>query len=264
MSMSKLGLISLSITFAMIALTASIGAAPAAAEYCLFAKEKGQYLFRSGGGPFFLCEELLEKREHMYELYFLEKWLNNGSEITSATSVDTAGETLFENTSIGAAILCSALFEGTVGPGSAYELTKMLDLSSNEIKELVGNGLKCSSVKACETGDAELWPEHLPFKSALYANSEKTQFVVAVEPNGSGLLPAFEVLCLVLGINVEELCEDAERSDNEVSNVTAGVEIIGITLPLATCGGKAETGLIEHSASDVETISLSSGTLSVG
>jgi hypothetical protein len=255
MSKIQLGLISL-----LLAFTAGVVISPATAMAGCRWDRTSKSLYEDIDSAKDECIAEDPKKESAYELTKNAQWLDNGTAITSATSADTSGELLLENVLNGAAILCSALFGGTVGPSGAYEVTKVFNLSGVEIKELEGSGIKCTSIKLCEAGDAELWPLNLPFKASLNLGTEVSSFFLVAEPNGSSLLPGYRVLCLVLGVGIEESCEAGAGSNSEVLNAASDVEIVGVVGPLATCGGSAEAGLIENS----EVISLSAGgTLSV-
>ena len=193
----------------------------------------------------------------------LANWLENGALIEANKAATTEGELLFENVLNGAAFLCSGKFDGTVGANGAAEITEVLTLSGAKLTELdetgATNGIVCTSVKLC-TGE-EIWYVNLPFKLELMLDTEGGFYDLIIK-NAAGRLPAFFLLCTVLGIDATELCEMAEGAFGafgEVSNAAVDVETLGALSPLGTCGGNAEDDLIEHNAENVALISLNSG-----
>jgi hypothetical protein len=258
MTSLRLSVMSLLVTCLATTLAAGVTASPAAAELCL---EIGvlDYMLVKVVNNKVVCEELLSVADGVAKLWVLAQWLRNGAAITASTAVDATGEEKFENTENGAAFRCSALLEGTVGPSGAYEITKIFSLSGTEIKELdesgATGGLTCTTTKLCET--AETWPVNLPYKIPLYRDGEGSGFGTVAEPNGTGGLPAYSISCKVLGIKVHELCEDAEESFGEVSNVASGVETVGSTKPPGKCGEKAGIALQTFEAGNI--IKLVSG-----
>lgn len=179
----------------------------------------------------------------------LAQWLANGARIATALASDTLGELSFENSEKKAGFLCSGLFEGTVGPESADVLTKLVSLANITIAELdesgATGGIACvSDGKTCESG--EIWPLNFPILTELELDkgSSPEEYFDLLLPNEKGLLPAYFLLCLVLGISVDELCEAVSGSGGEVKNVTGGVEPVGKVEPEGTCGGTTGVGLI--------------------
>jgi len=201
------------------------------------------------------------------------QWLVNNARITANQSADTEGELLFENLLNTADILCSGLFEGTIGANGVDEVTKVFSLEPNqkEIPELdpaeAGTGIKCTAVKLCEP-NPEIWPVNLPFKTQLDLDTTEEKWfdlILKGGKPGEGLeFPAYTILCKVLGVNVEELCEAVEGF-GELSNNAAmtDVESLGAITPEGLCNGNAEDGLIENNAENVALITVLSGTLQV-
>lgn len=191
------------------------------------------------------------------------QWLEGGAAIAANRAATTEGELLFENVLNGAAFLCSGKFDGTVGANGADEITEVLTLGNVKVVELdeekATGGIACSPLKLCTS--AEIWPVNLPFKSELMLDTEGG-FYDLVIANANGKIPAYFLLCIVLGIDATELCETVEGAFGafgEVSNTATDVETLGALSPLATCGGNAEDGLIENNAENVALISLNSG-----
>ena len=195
----------------------------------------------------------------------LANWLENGAIIAANKAATTEGELLFENVLAGASFLCSGKFDGTVGANGADEITEVLNLAGtikiNELDEAAATGgITCTVLKICSS--AEIWPVNLPFKSELMLDTEGG-FYDLILKNAAGKLPAYFLLCTVLGIDATELCETVEGAFGafgEVSNAATDVETLGALTPLATCGGtNLEDGLIENNAENVALISLNSG-----
>ncbi len=195
----------------------------------------------------------------------LAQWLvgSPGAKITAALASDTLGELTLLNDENGGGMLCSGLFEGTVGPESADEITMVYNLAGTLIEELDGTtaagGVSCvESKETCETG-SEVWPVNLPWKTELELNTVTGTYWDLVVPNGNGLTPAYFILCLALSglVNVEELCEALIGSGGELLNVTGGVEPFGEALPLGNCS--SHTGVTVLLADPGGLITLTSG-----
>ena len=193
----------------------------------------------------------------------LANWLNNGAIVTANTSVTTTGELLFENVLNAAQILCSGIFVGTVGANGVDEVTEVLNLAEEKVGEAREElGIVCTTEKLCEP-NPEIRPDGLPFLSLLLLDTENGLFVDELVLNANNVLPGYLILCEVLKVNVEELCESVEGTFGEVSNATADVEGLNALSPLATCNGNTLDGKIENNAEHIALIALLTGTLSV-
>ncbi len=168
--------------------------------------------------------------------FTLAQWLINGARLTAEHLTDSVGELLLENVLVGAQLLCSGLFEGTVGPESADLTTMVYNLEARLIEELAGEALLCTNEKTCEK--AEVWPTNLPWTTELELDTTEEKFYELTK--GTGGEPGYHVSCTVLGIKVEELCETAANNFVEVKNVTGGVEAVGNVEPKGSCGSNAE------------------------
>lgn len=181
------------------------------------------------------------------ELAFeLALWLNNGSDINSELLEDQEGSFEVEDALSGAAFLCSALFEGTVGPGSLDLITMIYDLVGNLVEELdeagATKGLECEGVKICET-PSEIWPLKLPWLTEVEQNLPDGTFWELTFSGGNGK-PAYFILCLFLGGSVNSLCEPPEGAEYEILNVAGGVEGMGSVEPLGPCESGQEDELV--------------------
>jgi hypothetical protein len=146
------------------------------------------------------------------ETTLLAEWLIAGAQVLTLTSIETTGELLLTTKVLGiagAAILCSGIFDGTVGPNGEDEVTELLNLSHELIgSELVGLSLKCtvqaSTVKECgEVGaEAELWTDELPWHTLLVLKEPFTSTGTFLDWFLNG---GYHVLCLA-GKKLENLC----------------------------------------------------------
>lgn len=206
------------------------------------------------------------------ETTLLAELLANGSEIVTSLNVETTGAVKLEDTKTLAgatAVKCSAILDGTVGTNGAWEVTKFLNLAKEEIGELgglallgTGAGSDCRTVSVCAEGTAaspiEVFPLGLPWKAqvVLMENGEFLGLGAATQ-NG------FEILCLVLGVNVEDTCTSTGgESGVENGAVTGDAETpTGSKMaPNYTCTQSGEaTGVIERSENS--TNKLESGEL---
>jgi hypothetical protein len=238
MSRTQLTLMSVAALFIALAATAARTVPPASATCYYFRQPVQQYMDSE-------CLELLEPSDGNYSLGPAAQWLESGTAITTSKATTAAGELLFENVLSGAALKCSVSFQGNVNTEGRFETTKLLSLSGTEIPELdesgATGGLACTSVKSCES--PEIWPVDLPFKGEVGLDEEKI-FSSDLE-NGAKLLPAYSILCLVIGIDVMELCVAIKDTSDELSNGVTAVETLGEQQPDDTCNGTAADGLLE-------------------
>jgi len=194
------------------------------------------------------------------------QWLVNGAKITANLPADTLGELLFEDTELGGAILCSGLFEGTIGAEGQDETTMVFDLENKLIEELDSSaatgGLKCVADEKICLVNSEIWPVNLPFLTLLKLDTEETEtFWDQLDLNANGLMPGYWIRCLTSLVTIEELCEAAVGAIGELLNVAGGVEPMGEITPLGTCRAIAGIGLISADANGL--ITSSEGTVSV-
>jgi hypothetical protein len=198
-------------------------------------------------------------------------WLLNGVAIANgeANGIQTLTEGIIEliNLKTGVKLECSGIFHGTAyNLGAPDEngfglVTEILDLNSIGYKELLGAGIKCTSLTTslCEnTGThPEVWPDNLPWLVTLVLmtldSEEKAVelFLALFSEDGKGQ-PGYEALCLTFGgtITVEELCEGETSADLELMNEPTGMILLGTytaeELELegleAACKGEANSG----------------------
>jgi hypothetical protein len=186
------------------------------------------------------------------------KWLADGLEITEALAVEIESEVEVADlsTSFGtASILCSYILDGTVGPSEKDEITEVLNLAKEKIGELgglallgTGAGSDCKTVSGCAEGTAaspiEMWPRNLPWSTQVELMVEgEPEFLDDIFKNSETLFPGWEILCLVLGINTEDTCEEPTNAKLENTVESDVLETFNLESQKVTCTlGGAESG----------------------
>jgi hypothetical protein len=175
------------------------------------------------------------------------QWLAKGAAIATAQATTTEGEILIED--MGAfskpQILCSGLFVGTVGPGTADKINMIEDLEVPA--KLAESGVKAimnctfEAKGACEGTLAEVEPVNLPWTTELALSG--TTFVDKITSTNAG----YKVICKTILGTLEDTCTGPTGS--EVTNGTA-CEVLGsfvesetITPPANCTTGGAKEGL---------------------
>lgn len=184
-------------------------------------------------------------------------WLVNGEFLGGPMNITITAEFLIEDLT-GVALLCSAIYDGTVGAGNADLITKVLNLAGEEISStpLMGLFLTClGEGSLCEaTEDGAAYPVGLPWASTLLLASGGAILDAAIE--GS-----YEFACLELGITVTDECTG---STTELMENLAGGGVEGTfngESELVTCSiGKEKSGLLEDKNT---TLLTEAGTLTV-
>jgi hypothetical protein len=178
------------------------------------------------------------------EVTLLAEWLKNGTPVTTELAVETSGEILLADTNTpfgSAALLCSGIFVGTVGPNGADLITKVLSLAGVEITELVGSGLACSGETLCSSG--EVWILGLPWDTLLIL-MEDGSFLDLI------LGAIYHSLCSAV-FSFEDECTAAEtgfKVENGVSDVLSST--LEAASPNATCTqGGAGSGVNQSEGS---------------
>jgi hypothetical protein len=197
------------------------------------------------------------------EVTLLAEWLINGAAIAAGTTVEseTTGALLLEDnkTPFGAAaVLCSAILDGTLGPNGEDLVTAVLNLAKELIgSELVGLALECEGEKLCST-PALVWPDKLPWPTLLFL-MENGEFLDLVE--GAG----YHNECTVLGIKETDLCTAADAGFPVLNDpVTGDAETPGgvAATPNADCTlGGASSAVNE--TDELETITSPFGLITV-
>lgn len=175
-------------------------------------------------------------------------WLVDGvNEAPANTVVTTTGGLTLKNVLNGAAMLCEGVFDGTVTTGGVSgeaEVTKVLSSGGAEIEQLdesgATKGISCvatTPTATCETG-SEAWPGGLPWKFHIEQDEPETTLFRQVLLSK----PTYFILCLVLGLSVDELCEATEGAVQEIKNIATGVEGVGSVSPNGPCGTNASEG----------------------
>lgn len=204
------------------------------------------------------------------EVTLLALWLVGGAEATVQSST-TEGELLLEDTETiagKAAMICTGILDGTIGPDGESAITEILNLKGGKIElgllALLGTGAgsDCRTETGCAEGTAaspiEIYPLGLPWKDLLFLmeNGQILDLFFATEIG-------YEILCLILGINAEDRCSASDEEILVENNATTGDAFTPVkskVTPNVTCtqsGGKA-TGIEE---TETESIMTASGGL---
>ena len=162
----------------------------------------------------------------------LAEWLLGAKAVEATLSVETVGELLLEDKKatlgIKAALLCSGILDGTIGPNGADEITELLTLAKVAVSKtaLSGTALLCSGQEGCNTGteNDEVWAVNLPWKTTLELVEETgfTGFADLINPNTAGGTVGWYVQCATALGTADDECL-AKQGAAESSNGTGGV-----------------------------------------
>lgn len=158
-----------------------------------------------------------------------DEWLIDEAPVSAETALGrimTEGELLLVDTTNHAAVLCSGIAEGTVGPGAKDLVDEIRNLAGAVVEtldcprdtEVVGN--------PCESSTPEILvlPLNLPWKSEVLLNAEG-MFVDDV--TGTGGEPGYEVQnCLVFGLPVKNACTG--NAEVLLENMPLENDVLGI------------------------------------
>jgi hypothetical protein len=178
------------------------------------------------------------------------EWLAGTAVIGKALPAEANGEVILTDLKvplIGAAgVTCKGTLDGTVGPGSADEITEVLNNASptkEKVEELPGLALKCASHEKCE-GESNVWPVNLPWKSTLeLSGTAIIDNLVAVKGGGFG----WEVECTVIGVKEDDTCL-VTLGEPKIENMTgAEAGVLGVFDE----ENKAECSLSKEKSGDV-------------
>lgn len=207
------------------------------------------------------------------EMTLLALWLVASTEATTQNST-TEGELLLEDTETIAGkllITCTGILDGTIGPDGGGSIVEILNLKGGRIElgvlALLGTGVgsDCLGEVGCAEGSAaspiEIYPRGLPWGTLLFL-TENGQILDLIYATEIG----YEILCLILGINVEDTCTSPDQEvliENSAITGDAFTPAKSEVTPSFKCtqsGGK-ETGVEE---TEIEsTISVADGLLTV-
>ena len=203
--------------------------------------------------------------------FLLALWLVGGVNVAANLATDSEGTLLLEDekTLLGKVfILCSGILDGTVGPESKDEITKLLTIGTlhTEIPTtvLTEPGLLCTDQSGGLCPEPLVWAEKLPWltEAELMIDGTETFFVDLI------LAGAYYLICM--GNSVEDLCEAPELAvkltnlaggivDNEFSD--AFQTLAGLNLGTCTVGGANSAiveGLAEQLLASGESLTVSS------
>jgi hypothetical protein len=175
------------------------------------------------------------------ETTLLAEWLIKEKAIEELTSVEMSGEILYEDTGVKGHVVCSGVYDGSVGFSGEAEITEVLTLEGSVVSLSSPQLCKSASGSACEENatDIEISPEKLPWHVLMYLK-ENGSFSADVVSEAEHV-----VTCLDLGLKITDTCK-VTGATGEVMNSTFSAEAKGAEAPLGSCslGGK-ETVEIE-------------------
>jgi hypothetical protein len=201
----------------------------------------------------------------------LASWLANGSEVATELNDELSTTMLFEDNKTiagGASVTCGLVLMGTVSANGNGLITSVLNLKgeaiAGELSGLAllgeGAGTDCLRVSACSEGSAgspiEVWPAKLPWSTLLYL---KVDGKLLVSITGA----AFELLCLIIGLNVVDSCEAGSTAFEVINSGDTGDAAIpsgSVASPNGSCTlGGACSGV--NVTTELSPITLESGEL---
>jgi hypothetical protein len=218
-----------------------------------------------------VCEEELAVGASEFEFveFLLAEWLEGPTGISETMLVETSGELLLENEKapiVGkAAVICSGILVGNIGPDGADDITEVLNLSNEAVSSvpLTAPSLTCVDETDCEAN--KVWAVGLPWLSLLELWETKTPaesgFVDLITSQKEGSAIGWYVECTVLGVKASEECTTAVAASSE-TNVAPNVqgafsvaftELMALKLALCT-GNKEETGIVVGSGTTVTSL----------
>ena len=157
-------------------------------------------------------------------------WLVNGLRPAEGVSVDSEGELLLEDVKEEVDLLCSGLNEGLVGGDASGnnptwdEVTSITDLEGKKpiLCKFGKNANGTERRGACEpeaSSSPEAAPDGLPWLTELLLSGEKFLDDILGK---TGEEAGWNALCLVLGININDLCA-INTASADIDNETGGV-----------------------------------------
>jgi hypothetical protein len=189
--------------------------------------------------------------------FLLAEWLKAGVGITTTELVDSEsgeGGVLLEETILGIKIaaVCSGIFDGSIGPNGADEITELLTLPVSTLVSstaLVEPGLLCEPEQNCP--EPLVWLDNLPWLTLAELMEDEGQsfFVDLIMSSGVGD-PGYYVDCMN---GTHDLCESKEaisKLTNEGNGTVHGefseafTELAGLKLANCEIAG-VEKGIVE-------------------
>src|ERR1700735_1074780 len=172
------------------------------------------------------------------ETTLLAGWLFNAAPVTALFTAGTSGELKLTTLVLGVTgveVVCSGIFDGSVGPSGEDEVTALLNLAKEEISKtpLVGLSLDCevivgSSTVRCAVKElAELWPDALPWHTLLVLMESGAFLDLFL-----GAETGYHVFCPELG--GENLC-DGPTSTTMTNGATDVIGVFDATSEKASC-----------------------------
>ncbi len=207
-------------------------------------------------------ELLTTANERILPTFLLAEWLVGGTAVTTELLTETTSELLLEDTKVPllgkAALLCSFILDGWVGPSSLDWISEILTLSGVAVSTtaLSGTAVTCTNQENCE--EPLVWAVNLGWETELELMEDSgTFFIDLIKPHSGGGSPGWEIECMksIIGTVTDE-CTAAEagaelalEGTTLLGNFSAAfTELAGIKLANCTMGG-TETGVVEGGGS---------------
>jgi hypothetical protein len=145
--------------------------------------------------------------------FLLALWLAKGVAVTAPLTAEAEGELTLEDSAAGAAVLCSGILDGWVGPESLDEISEVLELVTHNLiskTQLVEPGLVCTNLKSCE--EPLVWADELPWQTEaeLVEDVGGPFFAVLILPHPGGGNIGWHIACMKNIIGTEDLCSAPE------------------------------------------------------
>jgi hypothetical protein len=191
--------------------------------------------------------------------FLLAEWLWNGSPVTTELATNSEGELLLEDTetTVGkAAVLCSGVLHGWVGPNSLDWISEVLSLSNVAVNTtpLAASGLACSGQTGCGSSGTTVWAVNLGWETEVELGEDPSgQFFILLLPHAGGGNVGWEVECTIVGVKVVDECTTPEGvaqlsldSTTLLANFSEAItELAGAKLANCSQSGGKETGIVE-------------------
>ncbi len=160
--------------------------------------------------------------------FLLAEWLVSGSPVTSTLLVDTEGELTLSETipiiNVKISVLCSGVFDGTIGPTGEDTITELLTLTTGTLVNstpLVEPGLLCTNTENCPEPLA--WADNLPWNTLLelMVDGTETFFIDLLFKTGGQV--GYHLICMGSS-GLEDLCSQTEGG-SKATNTAEGLDL---------------------------------------
>lgn len=208
------------------------------------------------------CSKSLTTANSNFELIteLLAEWLFNGGAVTTELLTETTGELLLEDNKVPilgkAAVVCSGILDGWIGPGSLDWVSEVLLLNGTTVVSttpLTGEAVSCTDETNCE--EPLLWAVHLGWQTEVElweTESLGTFFINLILPHEGGENPGWEIECMksIVGAITDECTAPEAAAELTLEGATllgtfseAITLLAGLALGTCTQGG-ANSGVV--------------------